>query len=89
MKSFFKLELAEARLMVAGALARSQAIGVCESICVVDEGGFPLALERMDGGATWDFPSLRNLVDQTAINAGIRLMGGRIEKRYRIYEKAL
>ncbi|REG45558.1 uncharacterized protein GlcG (DUF336 family) [Paraburkholderia sp. BL6669N2] len=50
MKSFFKLELAEARLMVAAAVARSQAIGVCESICVCDEGGFPLALDRMDGG---------------------------------------
>ena len=29
------------------------------------------------------------LEDNAAINAGIRLMGGRIEKRYRIYEKAL
>jgi len=29
------------------------------------------------------------LEDNAAINAGIRLMGGRIAKRYRIYEKAL
>jgi hypothetical protein len=29
------------------------------------------------------------LEDNAAINAGIRLMGGRIVKRYRIYEKAL
>jgi hypothetical protein len=29
------------------------------------------------------------LEDNAAINAGIRLMGGRIEKRYRVYEKAL
>ncbi len=29
------------------------------------------------------------LEDNAAINAGIRLMGGRIEKRYRIYEKEL
>ncbi|AIU25559.1 CDP-alcohol phosphatidyltransferase [Pandoraea pnomenusa] len=50
MKPFFKLELAEARQMIAAAIARSQEIGVLESICVVDEGGFPLALERMDGG---------------------------------------
>lgn len=50
MKPFFKLELAEARYMIAAAVARSQEIGVLESICVVDEGGFPLALERMDGG---------------------------------------
>jgi uncharacterized protein GlcG (DUF336 family) len=50
MKPFLKLELAEARHMIAAAVARSQEIGVLESICVVDEGGFPLALERMDGG---------------------------------------
>jgi hypothetical protein len=29
------------------------------------------------------------LEDNAAVNAGIRLMGGRIEKRYRVYEKAL
>jgi hypothetical protein len=29
------------------------------------------------------------LEDNSAINAGIRLMGGRIEKRYRVYEKQL
>ena len=29
------------------------------------------------------------LEDNAAINAGIRLMGGRIEKRYRVYEKEL
>ncbi|WP_321932105.1 GlcG/HbpS family heme-binding protein [Paraburkholderia guartelaensis] len=50
MKSFFKLELAEARHMIAAAVARSHEIGVLESVCVTDEGGFPLALERMDGG---------------------------------------
>jgi uncharacterized protein GlcG (DUF336 family) len=50
MKAFFKLELAEARHMIAAAIARSKEIGVLESVCVVDEGGFPLALERMDGG---------------------------------------
>jgi len=50
MKAFFKLELAEARAMIAAAIARSNEIGVLESVCVVDEGGFPLALERMDGG---------------------------------------
>jgi uncharacterized protein GlcG (DUF336 family) len=44
-----KLELAEARAMVAAAIAEAQAIGVAETVCVCDEGGFPLALERMDG----------------------------------------
>jgi uncharacterized protein GlcG (DUF336 family) len=49
MKKAIKLELKEARHMVAAAIARSEQIGVLESICVVDEGGFPLVLERMDG----------------------------------------
>lgn len=49
MKHAIKLELAEARLMIAAAIKKAQEIGVLESICVVDEGGHPLALERMDG----------------------------------------
>ena len=49
MKSSIKLELAEARLIVAAAIRKSQDIGVLETICVVDDGGYPLALERMDG----------------------------------------
>jgi uncharacterized protein GlcG (DUF336 family) len=49
MKTALKLELAEARHMVAMALRKAAEIGVLETICVVDEGGYPLALERMDG----------------------------------------
>jgi len=49
MKSSLKLELAEARHMVRAAIAKAQAIGVTESVCVVDDGGYPLVLERMDG----------------------------------------
>jgi uncharacterized protein GlcG (DUF336 family) len=49
MKTALKLELAEARAMVAGAIAEAARIGVPQTVCVVDEGGFPLALERMDG----------------------------------------
>jgi uncharacterized protein GlcG (DUF336 family) len=49
MRSSFKLELAEARAMVAAALAKAAEIGVLETVCVTDEGGFPLAMERMDG----------------------------------------
>jgi len=48
-KKAIKLELKEARHMVAAAIAKSEEIGVLESICVVDEGGYPLVLERMDG----------------------------------------
>ncbi|TDH61590.1 heme-binding protein [Dankookia rubra] len=49
MKTALKLELAEAQAMVAAALAKAAAIGVLQTVCICDEGGFPLALERMDG----------------------------------------
>ncbi len=48
MRPSFKLELDEARHMVAAAIRRAQEMGVLETVCVVDEGGYPLALERMD-----------------------------------------
>jgi uncharacterized protein GlcG (DUF336 family) len=49
MRRAFKLELAEARHMVAAAIGKSRDLGVFETVCVVDDGGYPLALERMDG----------------------------------------
>jgi len=49
MKKSVKLELREARHMVAAAIRKSEEIGVLETICVVDDGGYPLAMERMDG----------------------------------------
>lgn len=49
MRQTFKLELAEARHMIAAAIRKSAEIGVAETICVTDDGGHPLALERMDG----------------------------------------
>ena len=49
MKQVYRLELEEARVMVRAAIAKSQEIGVLESICIVDDGGYPIALERMDG----------------------------------------
>jgi uncharacterized protein GlcG (DUF336 family) len=49
MRRSFKLELAEARAMVAAALAKAAEIGVLETVCITDEGGFPLAMDRMDG----------------------------------------
>jgi uncharacterized protein GlcG (DUF336 family) len=48
MRSAFKLELAEARHMIAAAIRKSEQIGVLETVCIVDEGGYPLAMERMD-----------------------------------------
>ena len=49
MQPALKLQLHEARAMVAAALAKAAALGSPETACVTDEGGFPLALERMDG----------------------------------------
>ena len=49
MNKVLKLELEEARLMIVAAIKKSEEIGVLESICIVDDGGYPIALERMDG----------------------------------------
>jgi uncharacterized protein GlcG (DUF336 family) len=49
MKKTLQLEQEEARLMVDAAIARSKEIGVLETVCVVDAGGFPIVLERMNG----------------------------------------
>jgi uncharacterized protein GlcG (DUF336 family) len=49
MKQVFRLELREARAMIDAAIAKSKEINVLETICIVDDGGYPIALERMDG----------------------------------------
>jgi len=49
MKQALKLELTEARRMAQAALQKAAEIGVLETVCICDEGGFPLVLERMDG----------------------------------------
>jgi uncharacterized protein GlcG (DUF336 family) len=49
MKNVLKLELPEARRMAAAALHKAEAIGVLETVCIVDDGGYPIVLERMDG----------------------------------------
>jgi uncharacterized protein GlcG (DUF336 family) len=48
-KTANKLELEDARAMVAAATAKARAIGVAQTVCIVDDGGYPIALERMDG----------------------------------------
>jgi len=48
MRNSFKLELNEARRMAAAAIEKSEALGVLETVCIVDDGGYPLVLERMD-----------------------------------------
>ena len=49
MKKAIKLEIEDARHMVEAALAKAKEIGVAQTVCVVDDGGHPLLLERMDG----------------------------------------
>lgn len=49
MKTSFKLELAEARAMAQAALRKAEELKVPETVCIVDDGGYPIALERMDG----------------------------------------
>ncbi|MGZ5271185.1 MAG: GlcG/HbpS family heme-binding protein, partial [Ramlibacter sp.] len=49
MKKAIKLELAEARAMARAALRKAEEINVRETVCIVDDGGYPLVLERMDG----------------------------------------
>ena len=49
MKTCRKLELSEARQMIEAAKGKAAEINVLETICIVDDGGYPIALERMDG----------------------------------------
>ncbi len=49
-KTTLKLERHEARHMADAALRKAAEIGVAETVCIADAGGFPLLLERMDGG---------------------------------------
>jgi|SRR5215211_386385 len=49
MKQHLELELAEAKVLIEAAKAKSEEIGVGETIAVVDDGGCLIALERMDG----------------------------------------
>jgi len=49
MKTVFKLEFSEARRMAEAALKKAAEIGVLETVCIVDDGGYPITLDRMDG----------------------------------------
>lgn len=50
MKTITRLDLNDARLMIAGAAAHAVQIGVPMCIAVVDESGQLIAFERMEGG---------------------------------------
>jgi uncharacterized protein GlcG (DUF336 family) len=45
-----RLDIADARILIEGARARAEAIGVPMCIAITDEGGNLVAFERMDGG---------------------------------------
>jgi uncharacterized protein GlcG (DUF336 family) len=49
MKRLLRLEMAEARVMADAALAEAERLGVPETVCIADEGGFPIVLMRADG----------------------------------------
>ena len=44
-----KLDRAEAQAMAEAALAEAARLGVAETVCITDEGGFPIVLLRADG----------------------------------------
>ena len=50
MLSVMRLDLADARLLLEGARAKAEEIGVPMCIAITDEGGNLIAFERMDGG---------------------------------------
>ena len=50
MLTITRLDLADARLLLEGARARADAIGVPMCIAITDESGNLVAFERMDGG---------------------------------------
>ncbi|WP_339114731.1 heme-binding protein [Thioclava sp. GXIMD2076] len=45
-----RVDIADARVLIAGARAKSEEIGVPMCIAITDEGGNLVAFERMDGG---------------------------------------
>src|SRR3979411_2242943 len=49
MKNAIKLEIEEAHHMIAAAVRKAAEIGVLETVCIVDDGGYPIAMERMNG----------------------------------------
>lgn len=50
MMTVTRLDIADARVLIAGARAKAEEIGVPMCIAITDEGGNLIAFERMDGG---------------------------------------
>ena len=49
MKQLISLDIEDATIMINAAVKKSKEINVLETICVVDNAGFPIKMERMDG----------------------------------------
>ena len=49
MKTFNRLEVEDVRPMIAAAVAKARELNVTETVCICDEGGYPILMERMDG----------------------------------------
>ncbi|WP_141432645.1 heme-binding protein [Bacillus sp. 03113] len=49
MKKVMRLEIEEAKIMIESAVNKSKEINVLETIAIVDDGGYLIALERMNG----------------------------------------
>lgn len=50
MKSVIRLELEEAKVMIEAAKKAAEEVKALETICIVDDGGHVIAMERMNGG---------------------------------------
>lgn len=50
METFSRLDLADAKKMIDGARAKAEELGLAMCIAVVDNGGYLIAFEKMDGG---------------------------------------
>ena len=48
MRQVFKLEREEARQMAAAAIRKAEEIKVLQTVCIADDGGFQIVIERMD-----------------------------------------
>ncbi len=49
MKQFITLDLNDAKIMIEAAKKKAKEINVFETICVTDNSGVPIIIERMDG----------------------------------------
>lgn len=69
MLSFKRLDLSEAHVLIAGARAQAEEIGVPMCIAITDESGNLIAFERMDGGKV---PSATIAIDKSFTASGTR-----------------